>query len=368
MNKTDTLKILVKDSILLLFLITFLFTSSCQKEEQVIMDSDSVSVNQLKSGTVSAAEIDELITKIEGYVTDGDLEPGIANSLILKLNNAKKSLEKGNERAAANQLRAVQNQLEDLVSEGTIDTTIGEDIISDVKEIQGEWTCGEPFVDERDGHVYQTVKIGDQCWMAENLAFLPEVNQPTQVTDIVPHYYVYGYYGTDVTEAKQHENYSTYGVLYNWPAVMAGSAGSSTNPSGVQGICPSGWHLPSDAEWEQLAQYISEQMGPYEISGIMWLGVGGHLKATSGWYYESGGYYYEGNGTDDFGFSALPGGYVSGRDAGGFYSVGTNGHFWSSTENDSSTAWYRYLSFQSDGLLRYYNFRKAGASVRCIRD
>jgi uncharacterized protein (TIGR02145 family) len=347
MKKVVVFGTIAHKMILFLVLAPFLFLCSCQNEESMTVESELISENQLKSGTISNEEIDELIFKIEGYVAEGYLDSGIANSLILKLKNARKSLEKGNDRAASNQLRAVQNQLEDLISEGTIDASIGEDIISDIEEIQDEWTCGQPFVDERDGHIYQTVKIGDQCWMAENLAYLPSVSPSTEGSFTDPYYYVYGYGGYETTEAKAVSNYSVYGVLYNWPAAIV--------------ACPVGWHLPSDTEWEQLAQYISEQMGPYEISGIMWTGVGGHLKTTSGWF-------EAGNGTDDFGFSALPGGYVSGRDVGGFYAVITNGQWWSSTENDINTSWYRYLSYQSNGILRYYNFRKAGASVRCVRD
>jgi len=113
------------------------------------------------------------------------------------------------------------------------------------------------FTDSRDGNEYKTVTIGSQVWMAENLAYLPEVHNST--SDSGPHYYVYGYDGTEVTEAKAYEHtpgdndeyspggapikvYETYGVLYNWPAAIT--------------ACPEGWHLPSDAEWKQLEMYL----------------------------------------------------------------------------------------------------------------
>ena len=87
-----------------------------------------------------------------------------------------------------------------------------------------------------DGKVYKVVQIGNQCWMAENLAYLPSVSPPTEGSLIDPYSYVYGYEGTDINEAKTTTNYQTYGVLYNWPATLE--------------ACPSGWHLPSDAEWK----------------------------------------------------------------------------------------------------------------------
>ncbi len=102
--------------------------------------------------------------------------------------------------------------------------------------------------DSRDSQIYQYITIGAQVWMTENLAYLPSVFAPATGSNSTAYYYVYGYNGTDVAAAKATSNYTTYGVLYNWPAAMNGSASSTSNPSGVQGICPSGWHLPSDAE------------------------------------------------------------------------------------------------------------------------
>jgi uncharacterized protein (TIGR02145 family) len=202
------------------------------------------------------------------------------------------------------------------------------------------------LTDVRDGNHYNVVKIGDQVWMAENLMYLPSVVGPGTGSEITPYFYVYDYDGTDVNAAKATANYTTYGVLYNWPAAME--------------ACPDGWHLPSDAEWEQLAQYISDQKGPYSKSSDDWQEVGKHLKETSGW--GSGG-----NGTDDFGFSALPGGYreipVIFFDAVGYY-----GYWWSSTECNSGYAWFRYLNYSPSDFSRYYISKDYGFSVRCVRD
>ena len=102
-------------------------------------------------------------------------------------------------------------------------------------------TCGcdgvPNYVVTHQGYAYSTVQIGDQCWFSENCRYLPEVSYPSIDSPTDPYYYVYGYEGTDVASAMSTSNYATYGVLYNWPAVM------------TEGICPSGWHIPSDEEF-----------------------------------------------------------------------------------------------------------------------
>jgi uncharacterized protein (TIGR02145 family) len=101
-------------------------------------------------------------------------------------------------------------------------------------EEQVGFTCGDLLIDSRDGQSYATVQIGDQCWMAENLKYLPSVVGPYAASTSEPYYYVYGYYGNNVNDAKSTNNYQTYGVLYNWPASFD--------------ACPVGWQLPSDDE------------------------------------------------------------------------------------------------------------------------
>src|SRR5690554_382234 len=141
-----------------------------------------------------------------------------------------------------------------------------------------EETTSGTFIDSRDGNEYNWVQIGDQVWMAENLAYLPSVNMVADGSEDAAgsYYYVYGYDGTNVADAKATANYNTYGVLYNWPAAMNGTASSTTNPSGIQGVCPAGWHLPSDAEWTELTDYLGET-GAGAGGGT---GAGGKLKET----------------------------------------------------------------------------------------
>jgi uncharacterized protein (TIGR02145 family) len=104
------------------------------------------------------------------------------------------------------------------------------------------WSCGNSFMDARDSNIYPTVQIGTQCWMKKNLAYLPSVVGPGTGSETTSYYYVYDYNGTDVSAAKATSNYTTYGVLYNWPAATT--------------ACPSGWHLPTDAELNTLETYV----------------------------------------------------------------------------------------------------------------
>lgn len=206
------------------------------------------------------------------------------------------------------------------------------------------WTCGDPFTDARDGNVYETVAIGGQCWMAKNLAYLPSVSPSADGSDTDPYNYVYSYEGTDVLTAKATTNYSTYGVLYNWPAALNGSSSGGI----VQGICPNGWHLPSDVEWTTLTDFLGSL-------------AGGKMKeeGTSHWISTNIA------ATNESGFTALPGG--NRYNYGGFSNLGYFANFWSSSSS-GSYAWFRYLSYYSDGVGRYNSRRSDGLSVRCLQN
>ena len=205
--------------------------------------------------------------------------------------------------------------------------------------------------DSRDSQIYQYKTIGTQVWMTENLAYLPSVVGPGTGSNSTAYYYVYGYDGTDVDAAKATSNYTTYGVLYNWPAAMSGAASSSADPSGVQGICPTGWHLPSDAEWTTLTTYL----GGESVAG-------GKMKEAgeSHWTSPNTG------ATNESGFTALPGGYRSNK--GPFTNIGLNGNWWSSTENATLNAWNRRLPCSNSNVRRNHFNKAYGYSVRCLRD
>ncbi|MDD3877024.1 MAG: FISUMP domain-containing protein [Bacteroidales bacterium] len=208
---------------------------------------------------------------------------------------------------------------------------------------------GSSFTDSRDGTVYQTVTIGNQIWMAENLRYLPSVIGPDSGSFTVPYYYVYDYNGTNVTTAKASSNFSTYGVLYNWPAAMNGQSSSIANPSGIQGICPTGWHLPSDSEWTQLTDFLGTD-------------AGGKLKALTLWFTPNTG------ATNETGFSALPGGYRYDDDT--FLNSGSHGYWWSTSMHDAFRSLYRYILCNDSNVIggnSYYN-KEFGMSVRCIKN
>jgi len=193
------------------------------------------------------------------------------------------------------------------------------------------------FTDLRDSRIYKYIVIGTQVWMAENLAYLPSVSPSTTSSDDLPYYYVYDYQGTDVSEAKIHNNFLVYGVLYNWPA--------------AQTACPSGWHLPSDVEWTTITDYLGGE-------GV----AGGKMKeiGTAHWFSPNTG------ATNSSGFTALPGGILYPTD-GGHY-LGSDNTFWSATVKTVPYAWRRYMSHEAEGLARGHDGFSSGESVRCLKD
>jgi len=132
-------------------------------------------------------------------------------------------------------------------------------------------------------------------------------------------------------------NGAKYGRLYNWYAVK--------DP---RGLAPRGWHIPSDDEWTVLTDYL----GGEDVAGTK-------MKSKSGWL-------DNGNGTNESGFSGLPGG---GRDGSGtFGDFGGFGYWWSSTESSTSNAWIRFLNYVDGNVFRYSSLKGKGFSVRCLRD
>lgn len=207
------------------------------------------------------------------------------------------------------------------------------------------------FTDTRDGQVYKSVNIGTQTWMAENLAHLPSVSPTEEGSDTESYYHVYGYNGTNVNDAKATLNYKTYGVLYNWKAAITS--------------CPTNWHLPSDAEWNQLEIFLD--MDPSEADNIGWRRTGKiayKLKTTSGWDPTISD--TDGNGLDQYGFSALPGGYKY-LNVNAFEGEGGIGYWWSSTEFSTTKALGRDI-YSSSSTFRIWDHKVSGRSVRCVKD
>ncbi|MFP4548912.1 MAG: FISUMP domain-containing protein [Fidelibacterota bacterium] len=190
------------------------------------------------------------------------------------------------------------------------------------------------YITDIDSNLYKTVKIGNQWWMAENLKVSRYRNG-----DPIDDCWAYG---------DDENNILAYGRLYSWYAVS-----DSCN------IAPEGWHVPTDEEWEELAQYISDDNGGYSKNGDNWNNAGSHLKATTGW--NSGE-----NGTDDYGFSGLPAGS---RSTNGHYAyIGNYAYFWSASESSWLGAWGRNLLYHNATYNRGDHSKGNGFSVRCIKD
>jgi uncharacterized protein (TIGR02145 family) len=224
------------------------------------------------------------------------------------------------------------------------------------------FTCGTSNVSDIEGNSYETVLIGTQCWTKENLK-VTKYNDFSDIPDATAN--TGGWGGlttgarTDYTGATgipSGQTYvSTYGYLYNWYAA-----------TDSRKICPIGWHVPIDTEWTTLIQFMvpSETLGGI---GPQSLTAGGKMKSTSTLWFTS-----ISPGTDDFGFSALPGGYRD-KFTNNFNFIRESSLFWSATEAteiSNSTAWYRNLPNSGSVVFRdnYFGHKSNGLSVRCLRD
>lgn len=205
------------------------------------------------------------------------------------------------------------------------------------------------MTDSRDGQTYKTVKIGDQTWMAENLNYADSINTPS----LLERSWCYN---------DNIENCAVAGRLYTWAAAIdsvklatdadnpqdCGDGKTCSLPDTVYGICPPGWHLPTDTEWHTLFTEVSG----YSIAGMI-------FKSKTGWD-------ENGNGTDGVGFSALP---VGGRGGGGYFGGdGYDAGFWSATEGNDGGTDYMYLLYDNKAAYLNYGIKYHGLSVRCLKD
>ena len=206
----------------------------------------------------------------------------------------------------------------------------------------------DSIIDSRDGQIYKIVKIGSQVWMAENLNYADSVKTPSLK-------------GKSWCFEKDPEKCAVTGRIYLWAAAIDSMkfATDADNPQDCgygkicklstkeQGICPLGWHLPTKTEWETLFT---------EVGGLST--VGKMLKSLTGWN-------FSGNGTDAYGFSALPAGDF---DFGDFLCDGNQTFFWSATQGDATSAYSVLLLYEKDrAYFEGYN-KRYGHSVRCLKD
>jgi uncharacterized protein (TIGR02145 family) len=200
------------------------------------------------------------------------------------------------------------------------------------------YNCGDFLVDERDDEVYSTVKIGSQCWMAENLNTGIMINGGSNQSDNSA---IEKYCYNNATS-----NCDIYGGLYQWNEMM-----HYITTEGIQGICPEGWHLPANSEWELIRTYLGGE-----------LVAGGKMKeiGTAHWNPPNVG------ATNESGFTALPAGYRNIN--GNFMTIGSDGQFWSSSNFSSNNALKWQLGFDSPGFGTNNDDKNFGLSVRCLNN
>ncbi len=221
-------------------------------------------------------------------------------------------------------------------------------VIEDGSCSYGPSQCGGASTVTFDGHTYALVGIGTQCWFKENLR-----SDNYRNGDAIPGNLTDGQWtstgsGAQAVYNNDPANLATYGRLYNWYAV---------NDS--RGLCPVGFHVPTDSEWMTLEMALGMTSAQANSTGWRGTDQGSKLKASSNdsppW-----------DGSNASGFSALPGGYRSNFN-GYFSNLGNDGSWWSSSPSGSN-AWFRYLLSGNSDVYRFSNLVRYGYSVRCVRD
>ena len=228
------------------------------------------------------------------------------------------------------------------------------------------FSCGPSTVSDIDGNVYNTVLIGTQCWTKENLR-VRKYNNGTSILFNASG----GSVGTSTTwqnltigahtiyahdSTTTPSNRTKYGYLYNWYAAKGITTAGSTTYSN---ICPIGFHVPTDSDWNKLVKFIHSGADT-TIIGIQSTSAGTKLKKDDALWTTN-------TGTDNYGFSALPGGWRNIN--GSFYDIKMVAFFWSTAEYVGyDGAWGRSLNYGNDNVLRNYGKKSSAASVRCILD
>ncbi|MCX6249988.1 MAG: fibrobacter succinogenes major paralogous domain-containing protein [Bacteroidetes bacterium] len=222
----------------------------------------------------------------------------------------------------------------------------------DITTFTGPFICGTSIAPDIDGNPYHTVQIGTQCWMSESLR-TKHYADGTAITDGKTAGNITGNYTT-----KYYFDYNNnpvnslpFGKLYTWAAVMNGAASSNSVPSGVQGPCPAGWHVPSDAEWILLENFL----GGSNIAA-------NKLKQTGTAYWLT----TDANVTNSSGFSALGSGLRSNDNT--FIAAYNYGYWWTSTEKNAGTAWEHYITYYGSDVHRFSPTKDYGNSLRCLKN
>lgn len=317
-----------------------LVLATCQKEEPLMPGSENA--NDIKSPRLKTAVYYEYYWNHLEYLTfesikklydEGFLNKGNANALLVKYQAARQTLLKGNYDAAIGVLTAFVNLVDDFVEGGQLSPEQGDELVVVPEGIIESFSfqCGNTLKDVRDDQEYETVQIGGQCWLAENLNFeMADEGYPISYS-----------YNNDPVNGKM------YGSLYliNYDVITI--------------ACPVGWHMPSDDEWKTLEVYLGMDEDEADDEGYRVSGdVGRKLKSTSGWI-------FSGNGDNSSGFNALPAGTGHVKD--GFSGMGGQSYFWSWTKT-GSYFWTRGLSSEYQGVERFDVSSRVLFSIRCVKN
>ncbi|NBY29252.1 MAG: hypothetical protein EBQ67_00120 [Sphingobacteriia bacterium] len=214
---------------------------------------------------------------------------------------------------------------------------------------------GTPTVTDIDGNVYNTVQIGTQCWTQSNLKVSKYRNGDNIPTGLSGAQWSSTTSGAYAIYNNDPVNDALYGKLYNWYTV---------NDS--RGLCPTGWHVPSDVEWNLLVKYLDSNADTVCVNCWQSSTAGGALKSTAmqptpgGWNSPNTG------ATNSSGFTAPPSGL---RNSLGVFDIMSDfGCWWSSSVSSASNAWYRFLNYDYSDVNRSNGTRADGFSVRCLKD
>jgi len=326
---------------------------SSSSSESVILSSDSHEGSSSSSTKSSSSEAKSSSSSVTPQSSDS--ETSVSSSSSAKSSSSSSAKSSSSEKSSSS-TKSSSSGAKSSSSSVTPKSSDSKTSVSSSSSVTGRTSCDvntdkNCFMDSRDGQTYKTVTIGTQTWMAENLNYA--------YTDVP---YKSGDNTSDSTSWCYNDdanNCSKYGRLYTWAAAMDSVGTWSTNGKGcgynktcsptypVRGVCPEGWHLPTEEEFETLFTAVGGQSTAGKV-----------LRSTSGWN--------SGNGSDAFAFSALPAG---GRyNSGNYNNEGINTYFWSSTELDCTDAYYMDLYYGYGGAYLYNHYKLNGFSVRCLRD
>ena len=233
----------------------------------------------------------------------------------------------------------------------------------DILQFTTLFGCGLNTVRDYDGNVYNTVQIGSQCWTKENLKTTHYMNGTAIPLGSTASTTVAYRYNPNNDAA----NVATYGYLYNWPAVMNGEASSNTIPSGVQGICPDGWHVPSDREWQEM-EFAAGMSASDTVRQQFRGNIVARLCGNTGWSSSSvanAAGNTSAENRNSTGFSICPAGYYNAASSEG---VVHEAEFWTASMYNSDSSFRRDCFYTNVGINRTAFNKNRGFSVRCIHD